>query len=124
MILSIEEENSVLSDPWVNEKYADLIGEELVTLDDFIPPCFITARFIVKRNRWLKENNKRDLIRSNREYKLGWFRLESGSNRTIFDMETMLTFIEKYPGYSQLIKNPKEFNEHLQILYKEQEDSK
>lgn len=121
MSLTIEEEENLLpSHPWVDEVYANLIGEELVTLDDFIPPMFTGASYILKRNLWLEENNKEDIILCNKEYKQELFRLEyEPTCRTIFIMETMLEFIDIYPQYSQLIKDINKFKMHLWDLKKE-----
>lgn len=105
MNLTVEEENLLQSHPWVDEVYANLISDELVSLDDFIPPSFIPASVIWKRNRGLKENGKKDFIHCNREYKHDLFRLEyEPTQRTIFIMELMLEFIEAYPQYLVFLK--------------------
>lgn len=121
MNLSVEEEENLLrSDSWVDEVFANLIGDELVTLDDFIPPMFVPERIIKKRNLWIKDNNKNDLIRCNREYKHELFRLEyNNTRRTIFIMELMLEFVESYPQYSDLLKDIDDFKKHLWNLKKE-----
>lgn len=121
MNLSVEEEENLLrSDPWVDEVFANLIGDELVTLDDFIPPMFVPARIIKKRNLWIKDNNKKDIILYNKEYHLNLFRLEyEPTQRTIFIMELMLEFVEAYPQYSDLIKDIDDFKRHLWNLKKE-----
>lgn len=120
MNLTVEEENLLQSHPWVDEVFANLIGDELVTLDDFIPPMFVPERIIKKRNLWIKDNNKNDLIRCNREYKHELFRLEyNNTRRTIFIMELMLEFVESYPQYSDLLKDIDDFKKHLWNLKKE-----
>lgn len=121
MNLTVEEEENLLrSDPWVDEVYANLIGDELVTLDDFVPPSFIPASVLYKRNRWLKENNKKDIMKYNKEYKHELFRLENlHPHRLIFIMELMLEFVESYPQYSDLLKDIDDFKKHLWNLKKE-----
>lgn len=120
MNLTVEEENLLRSHPWVDEVYANLIGDELVTLDDFIPPSFIPPMHLYKRNRWLKENNKNDIIKCNKEYKHELFRLEyEPTKRTIFIMELMIDFVEVYPQYSGLLKDINDFKKHLGNLKKE-----
>lgn len=120
MNLTVEEENLLQSHPWVDEVFANLIGDELVTLDDFIPSMFVPERIIKKRNLWIKYNNKNDLIRCNREYKHELFRLEyNNTRRTVFIMELMLEFVESYPQYSDLLKDIDDFKKHLWNLKKE-----
>ena len=121
MNLTVEEEEDLLrSHPWVDEAFANLKGDELVTIDDFIPPMFIREKYVLKRNLWLKKNNKRDIIECNREYKHDLFLLEyNNTRRTIFIMELMLEFIEAYPQYSGLLKDIDAFKKHLWNLKKE-----
>lgn len=115
-----EEENLLRSHPWVDEVYANLIGDELVTLDDFVPPMFIRGSYVLKRNRWLKENNKKDIMKCNKEYKHELFRLENlHLRKIIFIRELMLEFVESYPQYSDLLKDIDDFKKHLWNLKKE-----
>lgn len=110
---------------FIDEVYANLIQDELVELEDFIPPRFLSSTTISKRNRWIKENNKQWIHELNRKYKLKCFGLrivEEGEPKNelfIFISETIKEFIDKYPQYSQLIIDYDAFEEYLWNLKKE-----
>ena len=68
----------------------------------------------------LKENNKKDIMKCNKEYKHELFRLENlHLRKIIFIRELMLEFVEAYPQYSDLLKDIDDFKRHLWKLKKE-----
>lgn len=111
------------SHPWVDEVYANLIGDELAVLDDFVPPMFIPASMLVKRNRWIRSNDKKIILLCNKEYKKELFRLEESNERTIYIMQCMIDFIEDYPQYAGLLLDVDAFKKHLWELKKEVHES-
>ncbi len=110
---------------FIDEVFLNLIQDELIELDDFVPPLFLTNNGINKRNRWIRENNKQNIINLNKEYKLESFGLgivnegEFPIELYIFRYEAMKNFINKYPQYSQLIKDRDAFEKRLWELKKE-----
>lgn len=61
---------------FIDEVFLNLIQDELIELDDFVPPLFLTNYGISKRNHWIRENNKQNIINLNKEYKLESFGLD------------------------------------------------
>ena len=61
---------------YIDEDYLYSIIDELITLDDFVPPSLIPIDKITERNNWLKNNDKQVIMHMNRLYK-GEFRTKS-----------------------------------------------
>ena len=109
-------EEDPYTDPFVDEVYRALISDEITVIDDFVPWSFLSINGVGKRNKWLKENNKKKLIEINKIYKRELRRLPSPEDQ-ILKMEEMKFFIRDYPQFSGLIKDPIEFDKHLEMLY-------
>lgn len=109
----------------IDEVYVNLIQDELIELEDFVPPRFLTSTSVSKRNRWIKESNNQWIHELNRKYKRtcwGLTIVKEGEPKTelfIFISETIKEFIEKYLQYSQLINDWDVFGKRLWKLKKE-----
>jgi hypothetical protein len=87
---------------YIDEVYMNLIADELVQLDDFVPPEFIPLFSWEKRRKWLEDNDKQEIIRQQSLYGSRW-KVRYGDERSLFEMETIKEFLEKYPKYSKLV---------------------
>lgn len=100
----------------IDEVYMNLIADELVRLDDFVPPKFIPLFSWEKRRKWLEDNDRQDIIKQQSFY-ASRTKVRYGDERSLFEMETIKEFLEKYPKYSKLVYA--DFYKALRKLQKE-----
>ncbi len=106
----------------VDDFYRILFKKELIRLDDFVPPQFLSPNAKTERERWLKENDNQKIIEYNREYEEEYFNTkELRIPHDFFVIDVMKNFISKYPEYSQLISDYNAFNQYYEKLKKELE---
>ena len=103
----------------VDKVYSNLINEELIFLDDFIPPIFLSEYAISKRMlRFLEEENV-ELTELDWRYHEELFNSDSIKESVLFVIGEMVYFLEKYPQYSQLIPDYDAFVKYREKLLKE-----
>ena len=106
----------------VDKVYRILKNDELIYLEDFVPPLFLSNYAYSKREEWIIENEKfllNDLdIYHNEEI------LDCGTvnEKIICTMKQMKEFIKNYPQYSKLIIDSDAFEEYYEKLEKELEE--
>ena len=83
--------------------YSNLINEELIYLDDFVPEEFLSDYAFKKRYKWLTENGKVNILERNYAYNMERYKIDDLNERLLNIMFELDEFIEKYPQYSQLI---------------------
>ena len=109
----------------IDEVYPFLIADDLINLEDYVPPVFLTDNAREKRRDRLSENgptwlyeleesSSGDLWKSKKEV------IESVLN-IMFEMDD---FIEKYPQYSRLIPDYNAFSKYGEKLIEELEGEK
>lgn len=107
---------------YLNEEYIQSIANELITLDDFIPFTLLPTQTFYERSIWLEKNNKKELIKLNRKYKISFrttYEIWSARDHLIWVMEHDKEFVEKHPEYSDMISNRDKFEQELIRLKKE-----
>lgn len=102
----------------VDNVYTSLINEELIYLDDFIPPEFLSDYAFKKRFQWM-DNEKPVLFEILNLYLEQCYNFDTVIESVIFVMGEMKEFIDKHPQYSQLIPDYDAFVKYGDKLIKE-----
>lgn len=98
--------------------YSNLINDELIYLEDFIPSEFLSDYAYKKRFSWIY-TEKPVLFEIWKLYLEQRRNFDTTTEKVIFVMGEMKDFIDKHPQYSQLIKDPDAFEKRLWDLKKE-----
>ncbi|MCL2157543.1 MAG: hypothetical protein FWH54_05930 [Methanobrevibacter sp.] len=94
----------MLGDIWVNKKYAKEIEEDLISLDDYIPPVITGCIDVKRRNEYLSNSEDGPEI-----MKYGLIRKSKKRDLSLEDVircvkEELINFVGNYPDWKNLVK--------------------
>ena len=104
----------------VDKVYSSLINEELIYLDDFIPPEFLSDYAYKKRFQWMI-SEKLVLFEMLNLYLEQCYNFDTVTESVVFVMGEMKDFIDKHPQYSRLIPDYDAFVKYEEKLIGELE---